>query len=118
MAVGQALTEKFIYGFYLGMMIISYFKPKPALFKGSCFKRRLVKMESNDISKRTVLVLLILTLVVSVVGTWTILSQPTTIYKTIENGGPQIGKVKLNIDSPSEPVMANAAGKVAIKIDG
>ncbi len=40
----------------------------------------------NDISKRTVLVLLILTLVVSVVGTWTILSMPKTVHKTLEIG--------------------------------
>lgn len=75
-------------------------------------------MESNDISKRTVLVLLVLTLVVSVVGTWTILSQPTTIYKTIELGGPQDGKVKLNIDPPTVSVtqLADDAGKVNLNI--
>ena len=75
-------------------------------------------MESNDISKRTVLVLLVLTLVVSVVGTWTILSQPTTIYKTIEVGGPQSGQVKLNIHEPTEPVpqLSEDGGKISVNI--
>jgi hypothetical protein len=78
-------------------------------------------MESNDISKRTVLVLLILTLVVSVVGTWTILSQPTTIYKTIKYGGPESGEVRLNIaepQAPAAPVLLDQSGKVSIRIDG
>ncbi|MBU2561325.1 MAG: hypothetical protein KKD17_03430 [Nanoarchaeota archaeon] len=75
-------------------------------------------MENNDISKRTVLVLLILTLVVSVVGTWTILSQPTTIYRTVELGQPVHGKVQLNINdaTPAAPVLAEEGGKVAINI--
>lgn len=75
-------------------------------------------MESNDISKRTVLVLLVLTLVVSVVGTWTILSQPTTIYRTVETGGPQSGQVRLNINEPSMPVqqLSDDGGKVSVNI--
>jgi hypothetical protein len=74
---------------------------------------------SNDISKRTVLVLLILTLVVSVVGTWTILSQPTTIYRTVELSGPQTGKVGVNIAPPGEPVppvVVDEGGKVGVNI--
>lgn len=75
-------------------------------------------MESKDISKRTVLVLLVLTLVVSVVGTWTILSQPTTIYRTVEMGGPQAGEVRLDINEPSEPVqqLSDSDGKVSVNI--
>ena len=69
-----------------------------------------------DISKHTVLVLLILTLVVSIVGTWTILSQPTTIYRTVEIGGPQSGEVKLNIQQPAEPQMVEEGGQVSIQI--
>ena len=76
-------------------------------------------MENQDISKRTVLVLLVLTLVVSVVGTWTVLSQPTTIYKTIELSGPQTGKVQLNIDPPRDQVQVLGdpeTGRVALNI--
>jgi len=72
--------------------------------------------KDNDISKRTVLVLLVLTLIVSVVGTWTILSQPTTIYKTIEIGGPASGKVNVNIDEPTAPKIVEGAGKVSVNI--
>ena len=74
---------------------------------------------NNDISKRTVLVLLILTLVISVVGTWTILSQPTTIYKTIKIGAPESGKVLLNIappEAPQPPAIAKDGGKVSVNI--
>jgi hypothetical protein len=73
----------------------------------------------SDISKRTVLVLLILTLVISVVGTWTVLSQPTTIYKTVQLGGPESGKVMVGITEPSAPqapAMSNEGGKVSINI--
>ncbi len=74
-------------------------------------------MESNDISKRTVLVLLVLTLVVSVVGTWTILSQPTTIYKTVTDGGPATGKVHLDITGPEVIAEAPAQnGEVKLNI--
>lgn len=73
----------------------------------------------NDISKRTVLVLLVLTLVVSVVGTWTILSMPTTVYKEFSTGGPQEGKVHLGIQEPrtaAEPVPTTTEGRVGIYI--
>jgi len=76
-------------------------------------------MENTDISKSTVLVLLVLTLVVSVVGTWTILSQPTTIYKTIELGAPQHGEVRIGIGGPAVSVPqepASEAGKVNINV--
>ncbi len=76
-------------------------------------------MENNDISKRTVLVLLVLTLVVSIVGTWTILSQPTTIYRTVELGPPQEGQVNVDITNPpSEPVpqVSDTAGEVKLNI--
>ncbi len=53
----------------------------------------------NDISKRTVLVLLILTLVVSVVGTWTVLSMPKTVYKTVEIGPNPEGTASVYLDS-------------------
>jgi hypothetical protein len=51
-----------------------------------------------------------------VVGTWTILSQPTTIYRTVELGGPETGKVSVNIEPPTEPVLADEGGKVSVKI--
>ncbi len=76
-------------------------------------------MENNDISKRTVLVLLVLTLVVSVVGTWTILSQPTTIYKNVEIDNQEPGKVSVGILGPStatEPVVQNTGGRVGVSI--
>lgn len=72
--------------------------------------------KGNDISKRTVLVLLVLTLVVSVVGTWTILSQPTTIYRTVTYDGEDVGQVRLNIREPFEPEVPVEAGKVSLNI--
>lgn len=72
--------------------------------------------KGNDISKRTVLVLLVLTLVVSVVGTWTILSQPTAVYRTVDYNGPQDGKVSVKIFEPGEPVVPESAGQVSVNI--
>jgi len=74
-------------------------------------------MEKTDISKQTVLVLLVLTLVVSIVGTWTVLSMPTTVYKTIEIGGSPAGQVHLTVGSvPSVTGPSGESGKVAINI--
>jgi hypothetical protein len=78
----------------------------------------------KDISKRTVLVLLILTLVISVVGTWTILSQPSTIHKTTTLGQPQQGRVSVTVLSGPEdttPVVTadnqfDKGGKTAVNI--
>lgn len=64
-------------------------------------------MDKKDISKRTVMVLLILTLVISVVGTWTILSQPATVYKTTEIYPSPGGEVSVGItDGPQTSTMA------------
>ena len=77
-------------------------------------------MENKDISKRTVLVLLILTLVISVVGTWTILSQPSSIELTTYDNGYDDAKVKVSVldgpPTPIEPTTVNEGGQVAVKI--
>ena len=71
----------------------------------------------NDISKRTVLVLLVLTLVVSVVGTWTVLSMPKTVYKTVEVAEPPQGLVSVKLAAPTGPVPpVEDGGQVAVKI--
>jgi len=71
----------------------------------------------NDISKKTVLVLLVLTLVVSVIGTWSVLSMPTTVYKTVTQDGVENGRVSVGIVAPAQPVMpAEEGGRVSLSI--
>jgi hypothetical protein len=75
----------------------------------------------EDISKKTVMVLLILTIVVSIIGTWTMLTSKPTIKTVYSSGDPVTsGKVRLGLYSgpveepKSEPVAE--AGQVSIKI--
>ncbi len=47
------------------------------------------KRDEKDISKNTLLVLLVLTLLVSIVSTWAIVSQPDSVYETIDSAAVQ-----------------------------
>lgn len=70
----------------------------------------------NDISKKTVLVILLIAIVVSVVGTWTVLDAASTVTITT---GPQedtaSGQVRLTIGSTEAPP-AITGGMIALNI--
>lgn len=67
----------------------------------------------NDISKRTVLVLLVLTLVVSVVGTWTILSMPRQVTVNYEGNGWTSGQSRVGVVGPEAPIPPASVGGVS-----
>lgn len=72
--------------------------------------------EGGDISKTTITVLVLLTLMISVIGTWTVLNEVNSV-KVISQGSSSSGVVSLNIQPPisqSEPVAAS--GKVVLNI--
>ncbi len=54
-------------------------------------------MVNEDISKKTIIVLVILTLVISLLGTWTVLNEVKNIRKTTEDKSSAQGNVKLTI---------------------
>ena len=79
-------------------------------------------MAKEDISKRAILVLLVLTIVVSVVGTVTVLEKASDSAQVIGVRNLQRGKVKLDIrDFPSsnvQPDLTNnhITGEVSLDI--
>ena len=71
----------------------------------------------EDISRNTIFVLVILTLLISAVGTWTVLMQintnnpaaPATVHATS-------GQVSFTISPPAKPASAGATGQVAFEL--
>ena len=60
---------------------------------------------AKDIPKATIAVLLVLTILVSIIGTWTVLEsisikEATPIEKTVPTSE---GNIRLSIEDPSEP---------------
>lgn len=72
--------------------------------------------EGGDISKTTITVLVLLTLMISVIGTWTVLNEVNGV-KVVSQGSSTSGVVSLNIQPPSQPTEPVAAsGKVVLNI--
>jgi hypothetical protein len=71
----------------------------------------------NDISKNTIFVLVILTLLISILGTWTVLSQinahPASTQATEHLAS---GQVSFALWHTAEPTATNATGRVAFGI--
>lgn len=70
---------------------------------------------NSDISKTTITILVLLTLMISVIGTWTVLNEVNNV-KLSQKPSSTTGVVSLNIQQPSEPVPIT--GKVTLKILG
>lgn len=71
--------------------------------------------QDNDISKTTITVLVLLTLIISVIGTWTVLNELNTVKVT--KSSTATGTVSLNIRAPpGEPVTDGATGRVTLNI--
>ena len=69
---------------------------------------------SEDISKNTIIILVILTVVISLLGTWTVLNEVNKIKFTspeVERESLSSGKIILTIDPPEE---IKATGQVVL----
>jgi len=76
-----------------------------------------VPADNPDISKTTIAVLVLLTLMISVIGTWTVLNEISNVRPTGSNvAAPQSGQVHLNIQPPTTPQTSAATGKVMMNI--
>ena len=73
----------------------------------------------GDIPRSVVIILLILVIIISILGTWTVLDE---ISKTKSAAGTDqstaTGKVRLNILAPSEAEPSHATGRVVLDIRG
>ena len=71
----------------------------------------------EDISKNTIIVLVVLTLVVSVIGTYAVLEELSTPSPLTSGGGSVAGTLKLNIVTPKLPAADDGAGNVQLTIE-
>lgn len=69
-----------------------------------------------DISKTTITVLVLLTLMISVIGTWTVLNEVNNV-KLASKESQSSGIVSLNLQSPNQPKEPVAStGRVTLNI--
>jgi len=71
---------------------------------------------SEDLSKKTITVLVVLTLLISGLGTWAVISEINNVNVPVQEGRSGSGQVSLNIVSPTEPVQNSATGQVVFEI--
>lgn len=77
----------------------------------------------EDLSKNTIIVLVMLTLIISILGTWTVLNEVNGIRLTssqTKDSGPASANVQLNILSPEEYARQGtgaATGRVVFNIN-
>lgn len=77
-------------------------------------------MDGNDVSKRTVMVLLVITVLVSVIGTWTVLNSMSSsapewsVEKPADQGQITLGVDAPTVKQPSGPV--ETTGNVALSV--
>ncbi len=73
---------------------------------------------SEDISKNTLLVLVVLTIIISLLGTFTVINEAVKVGShdstPVKEEGKTTGEVKITIVGPSEPV--GATGQVTLNI--
>lgn len=73
---------------------------------------------AEDISKNTIIVLVVLTLVVSVIGTYAVLEELSTPSPLTSGGGSVAGTLKLNIVTPKVPATDDGAGNIKLIVEG
>ena len=71
----------------------------------------------SDISKNTIIVFVILTVVISLIGTWVVFDEVSSVQtpgvQGDSNQGSGTGQIKLTIDPPN-PVEVSATGQVVL----
>jgi len=68
-----------------------------------------------DLSKTTLVVLVLLTLVISVIGTWSVLNEVNSVKATQEAAGTKTAEVSLNLVAPAQP--SKATGQVVFNLE-
>ena len=75
---------------------------------------------NEDISKNTLLVLVVLTIIISLLGTWTVINEATKLStsgaatRPVQSVDSTVGKVSIDIEKPIEPVQTT--GQVILTI--
>ncbi len=73
---------------------------------------------SGDVSRNVILVLVILTLLISILGTWTVLSQIGAghLPSSSQPAAPGSGEVSFTLQAPPGPSIDAATGHVAFVV--
>ena len=82
-------------------------------------KKKGDNMTQEDIPKRVILVLLILTIVISVLGTWTVLDAASSARPMVtkDKSGGQVSLTIIDPNKPlAEPIESNDQGQVNLNI--
>lgn len=69
----------------------------------------------DDISRSTIVILVLLTLLISVIGTWTVLSQINAAPAAQESSSTSSGKVRFALTE--DPATDQSTGKVVFKLE-
>ena len=59
---------------------------------------------SEEISKNTIIILVVLTVIISLLGTWTVLTEVNKVKMDDDGTSSISGQVKLTINPPNEPI--------------
>jgi hypothetical protein len=78
-------------------------------------KKEVLEKMTKDVSKKTVLVILLIAIVISVVGTWTVLDAASTV-KIEQPPAHEGGKVTLVIGDPGSVAPMSTGAVVALTI--
>lgn len=74
-----------------------------------------------DVSRSTIIVLVMLTLIISVLGTWTVLHETNPVKVVSRNALPVGGEVRLNIlppgTDPNQGPISSTTGQVSLIIN-
>jgi hypothetical protein len=73
-------------------------------------------VEKSEISKSVVIILLVLTVIVSILGTWTVLDEMQNAKPVPTVPSKDYGNVMLNINNVPNAPQSFGEGKVSIKI--
>ena len=59
---------------------------------------------AENISKNTIIILVVLTVIISLLGTWTVINEVNNVKTTAPTQSSSSGQIKLTINTPPEPV--------------
>ena len=74
-----------------------------------------VETVENDLSRDTIVVLVVLAVLISVIGTWTVITQVNNVNVGINKNSIDTAKVKLDIQQPTHETTL-ATGKIILDI--
>lgn len=73
--------------------------------------------KKTEISNKTIAILIVLALVISIIGTWAVLSGVSEKKQETTSGGGNVGVITLNILPPNNEEIGTTNGEIALDIE-